>query len=119
MWHADGNEPDPSHQSMCVFMPLCNLTNETGYTSFWPGSHLFSQTDVLEHSLPSLLPSNALVKGITNIGDIILYDYKTIHRGEGNKMGPAEIRPILYMVYAHCNYLEPNFAAKSIHECLC
>lgn len=54
-WHSDGGHldrdggwgsgepgddltPSPPY-AVCVFVPLVDLTPETGYTSFWPRSH--------------------------------------------------------------------------------
>ena len=54
-WHADGDHQKGAEDikwvvdgwkthltpayALCVFIPLIDLDDETGYTQFWPGSH--------------------------------------------------------------------------------
>ena len=117
-WHADGNESLDPKQAVCFFIPLCDLDDRTGYTSFWPGSHQFKQSLLLEHHLPDVMPKGSMVKGDVNFGDGLIYDYKLIHRGEANHMDSGEMRPILYIVYAVDDFVEPNFSSKSIYDAI-
>eukprot|EP00962_Isochrysis_galbana_P046914 scaffold19007_cov107-Isochrysis_galbana.AAC.1 len=58
-----------------------------GPTEFWPGSHV-------AHAVPDLdqMPSVALE---AEKGDVLVFDYRTFHRGLAN-MSPTEPRPVLY-----------------------
>ena len=114
-WHADGRETVMPYNAICLFIPLCDLNDTTGYTSLWPGTHHYSQNELLEHQLPSIMPSSKLLKGAINRGDVMLYDYKTIHRGEANNMpNVSDIRPIFYIIYAKQEFREGNFTDDSI-----
>lgn len=117
-WHADGQEELAPRQAVCLFIPLCDLTNTSGFTSFWPGSQLYKQSSLLEHGLPDKMPEGAIIQGKVNYGDCIVYDYKLIHRGEANHMQEGEMRPIVYVIYTVHGYSEPNFNVSSIYDVL-
>ena len=117
-WHADGHEGIAPRQAICLFIPLCTLSETTGYTSFWPGSQHYRQSQLLEHNLPSKMPPGAIFKGDVEFGDCIVYDFKTIHRGEANKMPEGEIRPIVYLLYGVKGYCDPNFNPNSIYDAM-
>lgn len=69
-------EPDQA-QALCVFLPLIQLTEQTGYTSFWPGSHLYDNTDLLQHDFPSRCPW-VIQKGLASPGDALIYDFRFV-----------------------------------------
>jgi len=117
-WHADGQEHLAPCQALCLFIPLCDLTDTTGYTSFWPGSQHHKQSALLACDLPAKMPEGGMVQGKVGFGDCLMYDYKLIHRGEANHMAAGEIRPIMYIIYAVHGYSEPNFNATPIREAL-
>ena len=117
-WHADGHEDLSPNQAVCFFIPLCDLNETTGYTSFWPGSHLYPQSDLLAHDLPAKLPPGSMFKGAVNFGDSLIYDYRTIHRGEANHMSYGGLRSIMYIVYAVKDFSEPNFSSRSIFDAI-
>ena len=104
---GDGDWPD-APDAVCVFLPLVDLDEATGYTTFWPGSHRAHQDDLLRHGLPSLVPDRN-VRAAAKAGDAILYDYAVVHRGEAN--ASADLRPILYLVYGRDDFVDAgNFA---------
>jgi Phytanoyl-CoA dioxygenase (PhyH) len=124
-WHSDGvhvgpalslgrtNETvHPSH-ALCVFVPLLTLTNETGGTEFWAGSHKYDT--LLSKKGEQALPGGTI--GIVQQGDAIVYDYRVVHRGMANTSGIA--RPIAYYLYAKEGYEsveDQNFVQNSIWD---
>ncbi|TPX58738.1 hypothetical protein PhCBS80983_g02937 [Powellomyces hirtus] len=92
-WHADGVPADPSY-AVCIFMPLIDLDGDTGYTQFWPGTH---KSKALLGFGPAAEVCGATFDGILATGDILMYDYGTLHRGIGNNS--ALRRPVLQAVY--------------------
>jgi ectoine hydroxylase-related dioxygenase (phytanoyl-CoA dioxygenase family) len=120
-FHADCTPQTDAYSALCVFLPLINLTEVTGYTSFWIGSHLHNQSDLLQHNLPELLAgtrnridnTNNIFKGTADVGEAILYDYKLIHRGEANNS--KDIRPVIYFIFCKRGFNEDyNFTNMSI-----
>ena len=123
-WHADGSHTRPPAtfdtpegggappDAVCVFLPLIDLTAETGFTTFWPGTQHFPQEDLLAHSLPRPW---GCVEGAVTAGSAILYDFRTVHRGEPNRTDSH--RPICYFVYARPGFDEvSNFAQASLFD---
>ena len=115
-WHADGVESMMEQNAMCVFLPLMQLSEQTGYTSFWTGTHLHPQSDLTSNNVVDSFPPGSLTKGVASVGDVIMYDYKTIHRGEKNNLPEGQRRPILYCVYGVDSFEETNFSARSIFD---
>lgn len=122
-WHSDGvhvgsvatwdsDECAPTH-ALCVFVPLLDLTDETGYTEFWAASHRYDQ--LLTKKGEQSLPGGTL--GVISKGDCLLYDYRTIHRGMPNRSHAA--RPVCYYLYAKAGFElveEQNFTEESVWE---
>lgn len=75
-WHKDG--PDPGF--IDCFVPLIDLNKELGPTAFLLGDE-----------------KNELVPMLTK-GNILLFDYRTIHRGQGNTSEDTT-RTLAYAVY--------------------
>ena len=75
-WHKDG--PDPGF--IDCFIPLIDLNKELGPTAFLLGNE--------ENELVPML----------NKGNILLFDYRTIHRGQGNTSEDTT-RTLAYAVY--------------------
>ncbi|KAJ3178161.1 hypothetical protein HDU87_003713 [Geranomyces variabilis] len=92
-WHADGVPASPPY-AVCVFLPLVDLTHETGYTQFWPGTQ--ASRGLLGFG-PAAEVCGATFDGMVSSGSAVVYDYGTLHRGLGNNSG--EIRPVLQVVY--------------------
>ena len=114
--HADGAHPKeqpsateaasllPPH-AVQLFLPLCQMTYNTGPTEFWPTSHLPSNAP-----FASLLPSIPLE---ANPGDAIIFDFRVVHRGTPNTSG--KWRPILYQTVTQSWFVDDfNFPAKSL-----
>ena len=100
-----------SCQNVCVFVPLVDLSRTNGYTEFWAGSQHYD--GLLEKKGVQALPGGT--DAIMDAGGVLLYDFRTIHRGMPNSSGAQ--RPILYFVYAHEDWSESkNFrgAAGSV-----
>ena len=118
-WHADGPEQMGPQTAVCCFLPLLDLSETTGYTTFWSGTQKGKQQPLLACNIPTKMPPESFHRGILSFGDVLLYDYKVIHRGEANRMKEGEIRPIMYIVYSKPGFEETNFTNNSIHDILC
>jgi Phytanoyl-CoA dioxygenase (PhyH) len=124
-WHSDGVHVGPAlslrrsaetvhpPHALCVFVPLLPLTNETGGTEFWAGSHRYDT--LLSKKGEQALPGGTI--GIVTWGDAIVYDYRVVHRGMANTSTIA--RPIAYYLYAKKGYEsveDQNFVPQSIWD---
>ena len=82
-----------------VFVPLVDLTMDKGPTEFIPGSHV-------DFDVP-----NASRIATCKAGSAILFDYRTKHRGLGNRSN--DDRPLLYLTYARPFWVDVyNFDRK-------
>jgi len=124
-WHSDGvhlgvsasfqiptSSAAPCH-ALCVFLPLIDLTEQTGYTEFWAGSQVFAK--LLQKQGELSLPGGT--RGIITRGKVMLYDFRVIHRGMPNTS--MESRPICYFLYAREgfeNVEEQNFETESVFD---
>jgi ectoine hydroxylase-related dioxygenase (phytanoyl-CoA dioxygenase family) len=121
-WHSDGihigsvstfenpNQASNTH-ALCVFVPLIDLTEETGYTEFWAGSHKYDK--LLSKKGEQSIPGGT--KGKMKHGSCLLYDYRTIHRGTSN-VSDRE-RPVCYFLYTKKGYEDvedQNFVSSSV-----
>lgn len=127
-WHADGRHmPSPTRSNdpldpdglpeyippyaICVFVPLIPLTEITGFTQFWPGTH----------RCPKLLGfggaaeiMSATVDGIVPAGAAVVYDYRLMHRGMANATKDT-VRPVLQFLYHVASYSEvKNYGSESL-----
>jgi len=107
LFHADG-----SHLGVySVFVPLVDVARGTG-TDFWPGSHVDSSLaalapkdgklcDALERRVADMEADGLghVVQPSLRAGDMLLYDYRVVHRGGANPEGGAP-RPIFYSTWA-------------------
>lgn len=122
-WHSDGVHRGKSADfdsqdaalthALCVFVPLIDLTEATGCTEFWAGSHKYSK--LLQKGGEQSLPGGTL--GSMKKGDALLYDYRTIHRGTANSSRSA--RPVCYFLYAREGYEDvedQNFRNESVFD---
>ena len=89
----------PAH-SLVVFLPLCDLNETNGPTSFLPGSHQRWTSDALEAEADAPGSSSAGAPAILDVdaGDAVIFDSRTQHAGGANRSQRA--RPILYLVFA-------------------
>ncbi|KAH8070587.1 phytanoyl-CoA dioxygenase [Aureococcus anophagefferens] len=122
-WHADGQHPLAADawpeawperpNALCAFLPLVDLDDATGYTTFWPGSHRVPQRESLAHDLPTATPW-ATVPGKLAAGDALLYDYSVVHRGEANATEHT-LRGIVYLIYANEAFVDSgNFVEATL-----
>jgi len=117
-WHADGNHlsHDAGWRSngstgelsepyaLCVFVPLVDLDDSTGFTQFWPKSHAYKGLVGLGPCAPVL---GATWDGKCRTGAAILYDYRLLHRGMANNTEQMR-RPVLQFLYHKPWYKEIN-----------
>ena len=97
--HEAKSPTQPPH-SLVVFLPLCDLDETNGPTSFLPGSHQHWTSDALEAEADAPGSSTAGAPAILDVdaGDAIIFDSRTQHAGGANRSQRA--RPILYLVFA-------------------
>ena len=118
-WHADGphvgrcagwdsgdggGEAPP--YALCVFVPLCDLSREVGFTQFWPGTHRHAQLLGFGGACEVL---GAHCDGLLRAGDALVYDYRLMHRGMPNRSAPGPAgrqRAILQFFYHDASYTE-------------
>lgn len=124
-WHADGDHQkgatsagmdvdgwktlsDP--YALCLFIPLIDLNDDTGYTQFWPASH---GNKGLAGFGPFAEIAEATWDGKCNAGSAIWYDYRLMHRGTSNKS--TLLRPVLQLLFKRKWYVEKrNYGSHSI-----
>jgi hypothetical protein len=120
-WHSDGPHYGPGADEMgqghapsyavCVFVPLIDLTQATGYTAFWPGSHKYPDLLGFGPCAP-LLHSDW--HGMLNAGDAVLYDYRCVHRGMANVSSDTERPLIQFLYHLHKHTEAKNFFGESL-----
>lgn len=120
-WHADGRHLDVEcspatgeGQAMpygvCVFMPLIDLDQTTGFTQFFLKSHKTSELIGFGEAASML---NCAFDGILKAGQSVLYDYRLLHRGMAN--ASSADRPVLQFLYTVPAYRETkNYGSESI-----
>ena len=102
-WHGDGPHlfgrslQCPIH-AVNVFIPLCDVTEDIGPTEFIPGSNILA--NALSHNATGKNDKSisSYVRPTFKAGSVLLYDYRTIHRGTRNVS--KIVRPMLYLLYA-------------------
>ena len=127
-WHCDGRHLAGESRAdftgcgvsapyaVCVFVPLCDLNQEVGFTQFWGGSHV---TDGLIGFGAAAKVLRGCVDGVVDAGGFVAYDYRTMHRGMRNT-SCGTTRPVLQFLYARSNYRETkNYGASSIFRPAC
>lgn len=77
--------------AVTLAVPLIALTEQTGGTRFWLGTH-FDPVPVEELKPESGVDANV------ELGTAIIFDYRVAHGGVANRS--REIRPLLYNVYS-------------------
>ena len=89
-WHADGGHVDIEKHLPChccnIFVPLTAITELNGPTEFRPRSHYYTRQltkmMLLAKARNELQPIDAPT--VSSLGDIIVFDYRILHRGRGN-----------------------------------
>ena len=97
----------PPH-AITLAIPLIKLDENCGSTAIWAKSHLKGINVVVDSqtkkSFPAYLP-------LPKLGDIYMFDYRSIHAGMANKSNYA--RPILYIVFSKPWWIDPsNFSGN-------
>jgi ectoine hydroxylase-related dioxygenase (phytanoyl-CoA dioxygenase family) len=93
-WHKDG--PDPGFIN--CFVPLIDLTEELGPTAFSLDIHDGKDDNIGHENDENDNRKNVLVP-MLNKGNILLFDYRTLHRGQGNTSNDDITRTLAYAVY--------------------
>ncbi len=106
-----------SPHCVTVICPLVDVDADNGPTEFWPGSHYESVAKELFEERARTgahIPSKSSLQLAGSVGDAILFDTRTVHRGMANS-GKAK-RPILYIAYARPWYTEgtKNFPDETL-----
>ena len=100
----------PPH-AITLVVPLIELTEATGSTAIWEGSH---RAEGSRQQLEQLRKSDSFDGSVTphtQLGDAYLMDFRVIHAGTANTSSIA--RPILYVVYTRPWFQEEaNFAEQ-------
>ena len=98
--------------AVCVFMTLVDLDDTVGYTEFWPTSH--KNAGLLGFGPAALSLGGVQSNQNAKAGDWVMYDYRLMHRGIGNKSKDVR-RPILQFLYAIDGYKErKNYGTQSV-----
>jgi hypothetical protein len=100
--------------AVCIFVPLIPLTKETGYTRFWPKSHCYNLLGLAQAADTCL---QATVDAVNfQVGDYLMYDYTTWHKGMANTTSDTE-RPIIQFLYSCDWYKErKNYGTRSVFD---
>jgi len=99
LYHQDGEVSGLVN----AFVPLVPLTEQNGGTEFKPGTHAVN------------CKQDATVKPLASSGEIILFDYRILHRGCANH--DVKPRPVAYMTYASPGVRDNfNFPERSLQE---
>jgi hypothetical protein len=119
-WHADGGHVDLQHHQPChclnIFIPLLDLTSDLGPTELRPGTHYHTRNLV-----PMMLAAKARktlqapVAPLLQRGDVLVFDYRLLHRGLANTS--QQNRPILVLTVAQAWFKDVlNFPARSLKD---
>ncbi|KAL7467867.1 hypothetical protein ACHAXS_008093 [Conticribra weissflogii] len=86
-WHRDG----PREGFIDCFVPLIDLTPSLGPTAIVPETHKSSSSVDACNKNDDCVP-------ILKKGELLLFDYRTVHRGQGNR-SKSTTRTLAYAVY--------------------
>ena len=128
-WHADGDHQKGAKDAgwdvdgwktrlaepyaLCLFIPLIDLNDRTGYTQFWPASHRYKE---LMGFGPVAEIAESSWNGKCSAGDAIWYDYRLMHRGMGNTS--TALRPVVQVLFKKSWYTETrNYGTSGIADC--
>lgn len=82
-----------------VVIPLVDLTEDTGTTALWEGSHRSKSTaEESKYSKAQIDRLEGAAMPYPSMGDCYFMDFRLRHRGTANRSNIA--RPILYLVYS-------------------
>jgi Phytanoyl-CoA dioxygenase (PhyH) len=121
-WHADGGHVDLLEHLPChcanLFIPLGPVTAENGPTELRPGTHFLTRQLV-----PMMLAAKAKktlaapVAPLLQLGDVLMFDYRLLHRGRANRsLDPSRNRVILVVTVAVPWFRDVlNFPQRSLY----
>ncbi|GAX12664.1 hypothetical protein FisN_13Lh136 [Fistulifera solaris] len=119
-WHADGGHVDLQHHQPChclnIFIPLLDLTSDLGPTELRPGTHLHTRNLVpLMLAAKARKTLQAPTTPLLQCGDVLVFDYRILHRGLANVS--QQNRPILVLTVAQAWFKDVlNFPARSLKD---
>ena len=119
-WHADGGHTSLSQHLPChcynVFIPLLDVPLEMGPTEFRPGGHLLTR-----NLGPMMLAAKcrktlrAPVWPSLELGDVVIFDYRVLHRGKANTTNTY--RNVLVLTFCEPWFEDVlNFPKRSMME---
>ena len=119
--HFEAARLDPSHRIYNIFVPLVDIEEDGDGTMFWPVPCLEESTRALaKHILDSpdsCLDPNAIDAPSTAAGGLIIFDYRTIHRGLANPDETGRERPVAYVAVASGGAFDGyNFPKASMRD---
>jgi hypothetical protein len=119
-WHADGGHVSIQEHLPChclnIFIPLTDITLEMGPTELRPGTHYHTR-----NLAPMMLAAKARktlrapVTPLLAVGDVLMFDYRVLHRGRANQSHSD--RTILVLTVAKPWFKDVlNFPTRSLQE---
>lgn len=127
-FHSDGKHLFPETSSIqhlpchCVhlFFPVVDVVKDLGGTELLPGSHKQVQTEYTLKVIENIIAEDKLADNKDSVtplltkGDVLFFDYRTIHRGTTNTTLDTS-RPLIYITYARKWFGDDlNFGDKSV-----
>jgi hypothetical protein len=120
-WHADGGHVDLHTHQPChvlnVFVPLQTVSMDMGPTAFRPGTHVhtrdLARLMLVAHCQKTLRP---LVAPTLELGDVLVFDYRVLHRGLANRQS------VQHRIYLVLTVSRPwfkdiiNFPSRSLYS---
>jgi len=116
-WHSDGDHYRLDQHMPChvlnVFIPLVDVTKDLGPTEIFPESHYATRVQgEIKLRSDQLQPP---VAPTLNFGDILVFDYRLLHRGQANLS--KSNRPVLVLTLSQKWFQdEKNWPPKSLFE---
>ena len=107
-YHADGDKEG----LLNAFVPLVDVPARTHGTEFWLGSHLEPHAASLAATLQYDEDVETVAPAMRR-GDLLLFDYRTIHRGRAHPARLAAPRPVFYRTFSRVED-EWNFPSRSL-----
>ena len=102
--HFEAAQANPSIRMYSVFLPLVGIEEDADGTMFWPAESLGASSRALaKHMMDapdSTLDPAALDAPATPAGGLVVFDYRTIHRGLANAREGGRERPVAYVACA-------------------
>lgn len=120
-WHQDGlplfpgTSLEPPPYSLNVFIPLHKVTNSLGPTQFIPSSHKGQGAKDANDNPTKAASTMGTIAPMPKPGDVLVYDYRTVHRGTGNTSD--ETRHMLYLMFSRPWFKEHyNFGEEVLFD---